>query len=63
MDPFRILMITIGIVFLFKPFIRKLITINNTMRGVQTKITSGTIIFYRIVAIIWILVWLLIPLK
>lgn len=56
-------MILLGVVFLligmlmfFRPVIEGMVSLRNTMMGTQTKITSGTILFYRIGAVILILV-------
>ncbi len=50
----------LGILMLLKPVIEWMIKLRNTMMGAQTKITSGTILWYRIGAVVWIIFSLLI---
>lgn len=57
---FGIFFLIIGVVMLFKPAIELVIKLRNTMMGTQTKITDGTILLHRIIAIIWIIFSLLI---
>ena len=51
--------LTIGILMLFKPIIEWFVKLQNSMRGIETKITTGTIITYRVFAIVWVLFSLL----
>lgn len=54
MQVLGIIFLLFGVIMLFRPVIEWFIKFNNSMRGVQTKITGGTILFYRIAAILWI---------
>ncbi len=40
-----------GILFLFKPVIAWFINLRNTVQGTKTHISSGTLLFYRVMAI------------
>ncbi len=59
MTAIGIIFLLVGLAMLFKPSIKWMIDSRNMMMGTQTKITSGTILFYRIIAIIWIFISLL----
>lgn len=59
MMPLGIIFLTLGILMFFRPVIELFVKLQNSMRGIETKITTGTIITYRIFASIWILFSLL----
>jgi hypothetical protein len=54
-----IIFLLIGVTLLFRPVIEFYIRFNNTVRGVQTKITKGTLLAYRALGVFWIIFSLL----
>lgn len=58
--PLGYLFLILGILLLFRPVIETLIKLRNSLMGVQTKITNGTILWYRVGAVLWIIFSLLI---
>ena len=58
-NPQGIVLIIIGVLFLPKVVIEFFIRTGSIMRGVKTEITKGTIIFTRIIAVLFILLGLL----
>ena len=58
-NPQGIALIIIGVLFLPKVVIEFFIRTGNIMRGVKTEITKGTIIFTRIIAVLFILLGLI----
>ena len=57
-NPQGVILMVIGVMLLPRQIIEFLIRANNSMRGVKTEITKSTIIFYRIIASIFILLGL-----
>lgn len=55
-----LLLIIYGLLCIYRPSLEWMIKTSNTMRGVETKITSGTVICYRIIGTIFLIVGLLI---
>lgn len=47
-DPGGIILITIGILLWIKPVVFGFIKLQNTLRGVQTSVTTATLWWYRI---------------
>lgn len=58
-NPQGIILIIIGVFFLPRPIIEFFIKMSNTARGIKTEITKGTLIFVRVIAVIFILLGLL----
>ncbi len=54
---FSLLLIALGILILLKPeFMEKMITMQNEMKGIQTKITTQTKEFHKMMGILSIIV-------
>ncbi len=58
-SPEGVIFVLMGILFLFTPVIEFLIKTKNALIGVKTEISRGTVLFTRIVAVIFILLGLL----
>lgn len=55
-NPRGLILIIIGIILLFRQVIEFLIKINNVARGTKTEITKLTILFYRAIALIFVII-------
>ena len=60
MNIIGIILFTLGLSLFYRPVLEWFITINNNMRGTATKITGGTIITYRIFALLFIFIGVLV---
>ncbi len=56
MSFFGVVFLLIGMSMFFRPVIEAMVNLRNTMMGTQTKITNETILFYRIGALILIVI-------
>lgn len=61
MNPVGYIFIVLGLIMLPKMTIEWMIKTSNTMRGIKTEITKGTIITYRVSGLIMILLGILLP--